>query len=237
MSENHWTSEENDNAFDQRCKALLEGRSVQAPAPQEAWFAASPPVRSRQGRWLVIGALVLLGTAYWVSEGSSEASRNDAAGTQTETETLGGDKQGGEPVMTTTLEGLEQEAIDIPDVEPSSQPTSPSGPTEEWGAMEDVILASEEVENPQPESLDEPLNPGLHSGRETFTEQGQAGPVTTEASIEPVSEPTESSAGQVEQPSVETTTEPVPDETSRGQDTNTVPTLTLPISIPTGGGQ
>ena len=209
-----------DAAFDARCREVLEGRSVDAPAPSESLFATAKPAGNNAIRIAVL-ALVFAGVAAWGGYRSDAPAPSSEQAPALEIEAPSGITDVSTPDATPVeLKPAASEATALPPApEVGSEPvvsSSPSGLSNEPGVMpsaERLGRGASEASNAQPNATSEPK-----VTREAI-EDVPVNSVEMPMDIQEVSEP--HSPEEQEAP---------------GEEAKKAPTLTLPLTLPSGGG-
>ena len=206
-----------DAAFDEKVRSVLQDRVVEAPAPAPHLFAetdAGPMAR----RSLLAAAVVLTAAATWF------LSPEGTEGTDTEPTEL--------PALEAPAERVELESPVKQTVEP--QDISVEVATEWNGApaIEEVVEVVEVVEAEVVEPLNRPEAPA------EVAEVEEVGPPESQPAAEiedtPVVAPVSEAPAQEEVPSAAPSDlESVPET---APESPAAPTLTLPLTLPSGGG-
>ena len=209
-----------DAAFDARCRAALEGRAVDAPVPSESLFAAAEPA-GNNGIRIAALALVIAGTAAWgvYRSDAPDSISEEAPVTEAEvpSEITGVSTPDAAAVE---LEPIASETAAVPPA-PGAEPepvasSSPSGSSNEPGVMpaaERVGVSASEASSTRPTAAMEPeVTP-------KDIEDAPVNSVEAPVDVQEVSEPHS----------------PVEEE-APGEEADKAPTLTLPLTLPSGGG-
>ena len=202
-----------DAAFDEKVRSVLQDRVVEAPTPAPHLFAeaAGGPMARRS---LLAAAVMLTAVATWfLSPKGTEATGPEP----TEAPALEA------PAERVELESVEQTA------EPQDAPVEVATEGEEAPAVEEVVEAVE-VEVVEPVSRPEALTEVAEVAEVEVPEPQPAAEVEDTPVVAPVS----GAPAQEEVPSVAPShLESVPETTPESP---AAPTLTLPLTLPSGGG-
>lgn len=231
MKENDFNMTQTDADFDARCHALLAEKKVAAPPPGDGLFAQPFPAWKRWG--MTVGAALLLAVAAaWMSNIGEEAASApdevqtsetmelrevlDVSDNAASTEPVTGNEVAVEEASMPTIENVEAPEDIVPTAAPNVVREAPSAST----AFEEPTL-TQGGSNIETASAEEarPDGPIATSDAEAATTAPQSVP-------DPVVLPAES----VAQPSSEEAKEEAVPEESK-------PRLTLPLTLPAGGGQ
>lgn len=211
-----------DAAFDARCRAALEGRAVDAPAPAESLFAAAEPTGNKAAR-LAVMALAFAGVAAWGVYRSDVPAPAIEEGSVTEVEA---------PQEVTDASPIDASPTDAVSVQADATVPEavglPETPEVEAATSEVVPVAAESSAPAAMPVVEPEVAP-------TEVVHVSAAPVSEpEASLEttdrvsPQDVPAEST--DIEEP---VSNDPVPAPSEAPENT---PTLTLPLTLPSGGG-
>lgn len=195
--------------FDQRCRTLLEGRSVAAPAPRADLFADAPAAGMSR-KWAVAAGVALVATGLWWFSGEEAAGPLDFA-----------------PVMKTPAPEV-QEAVtpDAPFLAP--QPVAPAPGEEPASSIEpSSAIAEAPVEAIREPRVEDAPVPAPTTADEAGPVQGIPTATEADATVEEV-ESMDVTPEEVA-PSPEDAVDPALENEGR-------PTLKLPLTLPSGGG-
>lgn len=206
-----------DAAFDARCRSALEGRAVDAPAPAESLFAAAEPTGNKAAR-LAVMALAFAGVAAWGVYRSDVPAPAIEEGPVTEVEA---------PQEVTGTSPAESGPAQSEAVMPEAVASS-SAPETEAAELE-VTPGPAESNAPAAMPVVEPeVAPAevVHVSAAPVSEP--EAPLETTDPVSPQDVPAEST--DIEEPA---SNDPVPAPSEAPKNT---PTLTLPLTLPSGGG-
>lgn len=217
-----------DAAFDAQCRDLLQGRIEVAPDPADDLFANAEATRSR-GRRIGVAAVALLGAAAW---GISQYSTDEPV---TEPVDLAA-----EPVVPRSTDEvtdwMSQPASDaipaeadhpVPASPPKAVPTTSSDalPPATESAVE-VAVSNPAIVEDAPDTESSPSSAAVKVQPPVEAEDGAITAPESEVLLD-----SEESGQPVEQPVA-----PEGEEEAPGEVKPTAPTLTLPLTLPAGGG-
>ena len=205
-----------DAAFDEKIRSVLQDRVVEAPAPAPHLFAEAA-VGPMARRSLLAAAVVLTAAATWfLSPEGTEATGPEPAEA---------------PALEAPAERVELEPVEQT-VQPQDVPVEVATEGEEAPAVEEVVEVVEAVEA----EVVEPVNRPEALTEVAEVEEVEASEPQSAAEIEdtPVVAPMSETSAPEEVPSVapsdlESVPETAPESPS-------APTLTLPLTLPSGGG-
>ena len=206
-----------DAAFDARCRAALEGRAVDAPAPAESLFAAAEPTGNKAAR-LAVMALAFAGVAAWGVYRSDVPAPAIEEGAVTEVEA---------PQKVTDASPTDAVSVqaDAPVPEAAGIPATPEveAATSEGAAVAAESNAPAAMPVVEPEVAPAEV---VHVSATPVSEP--EAPLETTDPVSPQDVPAEST--DIEEP---VSNDPVPAPSKAPENT---PTLTLPLTLPSGGG-
>lgn len=229
MKENNFNNIMTDADFDARCRSMLQASEAVAPEPRADLFADAAP-QGAALRWVKWGAaaIIVAGTAMWMTTSDSS------------------------PAAASPVEALQPAAeLEAPVSGASvSEATLMAAPTEQASAEAaapeaDGAMASPTVESP---SFSVASTPDVSAAPATVTET-QVTPSTSSNAVADRSEPAAPAAVEdMEAMGQEAnaypaekalpTVEPIPETQAIPEDApEASPKLTLPLTLPTGGGQ
>lgn len=234
MKEHDHTSDSIDAAFDAHCKAVLEGRSIAAPAPSEALFAASGTTGSHVYRAVGVVALLVCAGGWWmlsptaVEDNVQPSALEMAPSSDVLEATPVSDAH--DPLLTAPEEGFSQAAdAGLPNGSLSA------------GGQGDVALAAPSLSEAQAGASGPEPEAAVGSLISAVPPSGASTEASSGAVATPVAEPVLEAEAMMEdestkpEPSQEIGPEPIP-EASRPDDGEGRPVLTLPLTLPAGGG-
>ena len=223
-----------DQAFDEKCRQTLLGREVQAPAPADALFSGQAAAGKSWRRAAMIAGLVIGAAAWGVTRTGSPTE------VPAEPVEFTGPEVGSVPVSPAAASEIDMSAPAVTSevaIEPSHlQPESTAPST------------AGEVTEPTPFESPETSGDEASSGVLVDAEVTHSDPIGADAVVEKEREIQASPAVDVEVTGVvETNSEmqPASEEVEEVQEVNAseeveerpqAPTLTLPLTLPSGGG-
>lgn len=218
---------ESDAAFDERCRSLLEGRALEAPAPSDELFASNR--RSLGLRLVGVAAVLLMATGVFLTLPDGETATREA---ETVTDPSANDQ-------TVEREAIlaEPEASEVPaeiSMESTEVPSLPDGPS----AAEATAKSSPtnpKLESAAPASNEEGLDPLSLDAQEEGVMDVDAHP----GNLENSEISSDDAEGALEDALLENDQTIPVQEQAEPEEPNSeteAPVLRLPLTLPTGGG-
>jgi hypothetical protein len=214
-----------DAEFDAHCRSLLQGRTVAAPDPQAAMFASETTAGSGRGLFYAGGAILLVAGAIWWAALPPDQDLPNALGSpviesEVESTTPALEEQ---MLPASRLDDAVADEVPVPAAEPVVEKVESADSRGEVDVQERSLAASA----PEPdetrgesETVDVPVVEPASTGMDAPPESETGGAAL---------------ASPIEKAGPEVPDVAVPEE--KTEPTEGKPRLTLPLTMPSGGGQ